>query len=51
MENEKDIVRSYKEISQDYNWDPSIFSLEDERVNAVKRMEPEDISAAQISFL
>lgn len=38
MENEKDIVRSYKEISQDYTWDPSIFSLEDERVNTVKRI-------------
>ena len=38
MENEKDIVRSYKEISQEYTWDPSVFSMEDERVNAVKRI-------------
>lgn len=38
MEDEKEIIRSYKEISQDYTWDPSIFSMEDERVAAVKRI-------------
>lgn len=33
---EKEIVRDYKEIRQDYEWDPSIFSEEPERIARVK---------------
>ena len=36
MDNEKALVRSYKEIREDYTFDPDIFSPEDERVAAVK---------------
>ena len=36
MEDEKQIVRAYKEIQEDYLFDPSIFSQEDERVAALK---------------
>ena len=36
MAGETEIVRDYKEIREDYEWDPSIFSQEDERVADVK---------------
>ena len=36
MEKEKQIVRTYKEIREDYLFDPSIFSQEDDRVAALK---------------
>ena len=38
MANEKEIARTYKEIREDYTWDPSIFNLEDERVSELKRI-------------
>lgn len=38
MADEKEIVRSYKEIRQDYAYDPSIFNNGDDRVEAVKRI-------------
>lgn len=33
---EESIIRDYKEIREDYTFDPSIFSMENERVAAVK---------------
>lgn len=36
MSNENQVVREYKDIKEDYLFDPSIFSEEDERVRAVK---------------
>ena len=38
MADEKDIVRSYKEIRADYAYNPSIFNDGDERVEAIKRI-------------
>lgn len=35
-EQDREIVREYKEIREDYVWDPSIFSQEDESVSDVK---------------
>ena len=51
MEDEKEIVRSYKEISQDYTWDPSIFNPEDERVRAVKRIIQERLTQVEQTII
>lgn len=36
MSNEKELARNYKSIREDYTFDPSIFSVEDERTALVK---------------
>lgn len=36
MSNEKEIIRDYKAIAEDYAYDPSIFSDEDERTARLK---------------
>jgi len=51
MEDEKEIIRSYKEISQDYTWDPSIFNPEDERVRAVKRIIQERLTQVEQTII
>lgn len=38
MENDKEIVRRYKDLLPDYEWQEDIFTQEDDRVEAVKRI-------------
>lgn len=51
MEDEKEIVRSFKEVREDYAWDPSIFCEEDERVNAVKRIIHERLTQVERTII
>lgn len=51
MEDEKEIVRSFKEVLEDYAWDPSIFCEEDERVNAVKRIIHERLTQVERTII
>lgn len=51
MEDKKEIVRSFKEVREDYAWDPSIFCEEDERVNAVKRIIHERLTQVERTII
>lgn len=38
MKNEREIVRDYREIKEEYAWHPDIFTKDDERVAKVKEI-------------
>lgn len=38
MKTEKELVKEYREIKEDYAWNPDIFSKDDERVARVKEI-------------
>ena len=38
MKTEREIVKDYREIREDYSWHPDIFSKDDERVSRVKEI-------------
>jgi hypothetical protein len=38
MSKEKEVVASYREVKRDYEWDPSVFNDEPERVARIKEI-------------
>ena len=38
MKTEKEVVRDYRKIKEDYDWHPDIFTKDDERVGKVKEI-------------
>ena len=38
MKTEKEVVRDYRKIKEDYEWNPDIFTKDDERVGRVKEI-------------
>ena len=51
MKIEREIIKDFKEIKEDYAWHPDIFSKEDERVSRVKEIINTKLSTADKTII